>query len=133
MADYAQAADGRHKLNKQIGARCRQARVASGLTQEKLAERLDVSTQYISDMERGVVGLSLVTLTDLSEQLSVSTDYLLKETSDDDSNRIQVGARTLHLSDSEYELLEKIINTTLQAFRINEEMNSPPKQTAADP
>jgi transcriptional regulator with XRE-family HTH domain len=122
MADYAQAADGRHKLNKQIGARCKQARVASGLTQEKLAERLDVSPQYISDMERGVVGLSLVTLTDLSEQLSVSTDYLLKEeTPDESSNRIQVGARTLHLSDAEYELLEKIINATLQAFLLNEE------------
>jgi transcriptional regulator with XRE-family HTH domain len=131
MADYAQAADGRHKLNKQIGARCRQARVASGLTQEKLAERLDVSTQYISDMERGVVGLSLVTLTDLSEQLSVSTDYLLKETADEDNNRIQVGARTLHLSDPEYELLEKIINTTLQAFRINEENELTPKTNSS--
>jgi hypothetical protein len=71
-------------------------------------------------MERGVVGMSLLTLTDLSDQLSVTTDFLLKESSVDGPNRVQVGARTLILNDREYELLESIINTTMQAFHIND-------------
>jgi transcriptional regulator with XRE-family HTH domain len=120
MAENARTTEERHRFNKQIGARCKQARVASGLTQEKLAERLNVSTQYLSDMERGVVGMSLLTLTDLSDQLSVTTDFLLKESSVDGPNRVQVGARTLILNDREYELLENIINTTMQAFHIND-------------
>jgi transcriptional regulator with XRE-family HTH domain len=122
MADTSRTADERHKLNRQIGARCKQARIASGLTQEKLAEKLNVSAQYLSDMERGVVGLSLLTLIDLSNQLSVSTDFLLKDEIPDGSPRqIQVGARTIHLSDHEYGILESIINCTLQAFHANDE------------
>jgi transcriptional regulator with XRE-family HTH domain len=128
MADNSRTAEERHKLNKQIGARCRQARVASGLTQEKLAEKLNVSTQYLSDMERGVVGLSLLTLTDLSNQLSVTTDFLLKNTSNRGSNQIQVGTRTILLSDKEYEILESIINSTLLAFHVNDESKNTTEQ-----
>jgi transcriptional regulator with XRE-family HTH domain len=129
MADNARTAEERHKFNKQIGARCKQARVASGLTQEKLAEKLNVSTQYLSDMERGVVGMSLLTLTDLSDLLSVTTDFLLKESSVEGPNRVQVGARTLILNDREYELLESIINTTMQAFHINDKDDNSSENT----
>jgi transcriptional regulator with XRE-family HTH domain len=118
MADTSRTADERHKLNRQIGARCKQARIA----QEKLAEKLNVSAQYLSDMERGVVGLSLLTLTDLSNQLSVTTDFLLKdETPGGSPRQIQVGARTIPLTDQEYEILEDIINSTIQAFHVNDE------------
>jgi transcriptional regulator with XRE-family HTH domain len=120
MADNARNVEERHKFNKQIGARCKQARIASGLTQEKLAERLNVSTQYLSDMERGVVGLSLLTLTELSNLLSVTTDFLLKNTPNENTNQIQIGERTVLLSDKEYDILEKMINTTIQAFHVNE-------------
>jgi transcriptional regulator with XRE-family HTH domain len=118
MAD-ARTPEDRHKLNKEIGARCKQARIASGLTQEKLAEKLNVSTQYLSDMERGVVGLSLLTLIELSNLLSVTTDYLLKGCIVDFSNQLQLGTRTIPLSDKEFELVEKIVNTTIQAFHVN--------------
>lgn len=119
MAD-ARTPEDRHKLNKEIGARCKQARIVSGLTQEKLAEKLNVSTQYLSDMERGVVGLSLLTLIDLSNLLSVTTDYLLKDRPTDCSKQVQVGTRTIPLSDKEFELVEKMINTTIQAFHLSE-------------
>jgi DNA-binding XRE family transcriptional regulator len=41
------------ELNIQIGERCRQVRDASGYTQEQLVEKIDVSTQFLSDAERG--------------------------------------------------------------------------------
>jgi len=63
--------------NIQAGLRIKQAREAAGFTQERLAEIIDVSAQYISGVERGVVGLSVPILTRLSETLLVSCDYIL--------------------------------------------------------
>ena len=62
--------------NKEIGLRIKQAREAAG-TQERLAEMIDVSPQYISGVERGVVGLSVPILTHLSRILLISCDYIL--------------------------------------------------------
>ena len=67
----------RKELNICIGERVRQARNAAGYTQEKLAEKLDVTIQYVSDLERGVVGTSIPTLVRICESLSVSSDFLL--------------------------------------------------------
>ena len=42
-----------------IGSRIKEARKACGLTQEKLAEKLDVSIGYVSQVERGTTKISL--------------------------------------------------------------------------
>lgn len=47
------------------------------MTQECLAERIEVSPQYVSDLERGVVGVSLTTLKKICLVLNVSSDQLL--------------------------------------------------------
>lgn len=65
------------KQNREIGLRIKQAREAAGFTQERLAELIDVSPQYISGVERGVVGLSVPILTHLSRILLISCDYIL--------------------------------------------------------
>lgn len=63
--------------NIQIGMRIKQVREAAGLTQERLAELLDVTAQYISGVERGAVGLSVPILTNLCSVLLVSSDFIL--------------------------------------------------------
>lgn len=65
------------EINIQIGERVKSAREHALLTQEQLAECIDVSPQYISDMERGVVGVSIPTLKKLCITLNVSSDRLL--------------------------------------------------------
>ena len=55
------------ELNIQIGSRVKTARETMRYTQENLAERIDVSVQYISDLERGVVGASLPTIIKLCQ------------------------------------------------------------------
>lgn len=62
---------------EQIGLRIKNCRKQKHLTQEKLAECLDVSPHYIYELERGVKTMSLYTLNDLSQCLEVSSDYLL--------------------------------------------------------
>lgn len=63
--------------NIQMGERIRAVREGAKLTQEQLAERIEVSPQYISDLERGVVGISLPTLKRLCVELGVSSDRIL--------------------------------------------------------
>lgn len=60
-----------------LGERIRNARKQKHLTQEKLAEKCDLSTAYIGHIERGTRSLSIETLIKLSSVLNVSTDYLL--------------------------------------------------------
>ena len=62
---------------EQIGMRIKICRKRKHLTQEKLAELLDVSPHYVYELERGVKTMSLYTLNSLSNCLEVSSDYLL--------------------------------------------------------
>lgn len=63
--------------NVQIGERVKLAREQAKLTQERLAEDIEVSPQYISDLERGVVGISIPTLKRLCVTLGISSDQIL--------------------------------------------------------
>ena len=62
---------------KRLGHRIRQARVDRGLTQAELAELADVSTPYVSHVERGAKTISLNTLTRVAESLGTTLDSLL--------------------------------------------------------
>ena len=65
------------QINIEIGEQIKAAREQAGLTQEQLAERIDVSVQFVSDLERGVVGISLTTLKKLCMTLGISSDQIL--------------------------------------------------------
>ena len=63
---------------KLLGKNVKYFRYKNNLTQEKLAERCDLSPRYISDIENGNGNISIDTLTKLSEILNVKTYDLLK-------------------------------------------------------
>lgn len=62
---------------KLMGERIRRQRELLGYTREQLAEKLDVSTKFCSDIELGVKGISIQTLAKLTDLLNISTDYIL--------------------------------------------------------
>ncbi len=64
---------------KVIGARVKNARLLRGLTQEQLAEKLDVSVSCISRFETGSSIPSVKGILGLSEALGVGVDYLLHD------------------------------------------------------
>ncbi len=68
MSDYKKA----------MGERLRIRRKQQHLTQEQLAECLNISIKHYSEAERGLVGLSVENLIKVSEILGISLDYLLK-------------------------------------------------------
>lgn len=60
-----------------LGKQIREFRRKRGITQEKLAELADLSTPYISHLERGTKRPSLAVLTRLAECLGVTVDQIL--------------------------------------------------------
>ena len=54
----------------------RVARIKKDLSQKKLAEKLGVTSQAISDMERGVYNPSYDTMMKISKELETSVDEL---------------------------------------------------------
>lgn len=69
----------------EIGKRIQARRKQQGLTQEQLADRMNVSIQMVSNLERGNKAIKIDNLVNLSRILDVSTDYILtgKETQGD--------------------------------------------------
>ena len=63
-----------------MGDRLKDARKRLNMTQENLAEKVDVTTFYIGEIERGVKTPSLDLFIKVIEVLDVSADYLLRDT-----------------------------------------------------
>ena len=63
----------------QIGNKINQLRKLSGMTQEQLAEKLNVSRQTISKWESGSSSPDIESVVKVSEIFQVSLDDLLKE------------------------------------------------------
>lgn len=60
-----------------IGRRIKNARIERNITQEELADRIDVSVAFMSRVERGTSQINLKRLTQIAEILNVSPGYLL--------------------------------------------------------
>ena len=98
---------------QEIGERISKRRKLMGLTQEQLAEQMDVSIQMISNLERGVKAIRIDNLVKLSRILGVTTDYILtgqQSSGDIDMMSKQIG----QLSAEHRELIELIISHYLQ-------------------
>lgn len=65
-------------LNVEIGARIREARESARMTREGFAEKVDISTQFLTDIERGRMGASLETIIKICDTLGVTTDSILR-------------------------------------------------------
>ena len=62
---------------REMGRRIKNRRETVKMSREKLAEHLDVSPQFIADIEYGNKGVSIKSLYLLSQALGVTTDYIL--------------------------------------------------------
>ena len=103
------------EINIQIGEQIRLARVRAKMTQEQFAERIDVSPQYVSDLERGVVGISIPTLKRACVVLGATSDQLLFG---EISNKRTIALETIctNLSDDELAILLDMVNGFVAAL-----------------
>ncbi len=77
---------------KNIGERVRALRVRRGLTQVNLAKQLGATQSNVSELERGIRGLTVQQLVKLSKILTASTDEILfgGATSQDDRPKLSL-------------------------------------------
>lgn len=75
-----------HKRHKQIatalGASIAKMRLSRGLTQEQVAERLDIGSESISRIERGAVMPPIIRIYQMAEVFDCRVDELFREGSD---------------------------------------------------
>jgi len=71
-----------------LGVKIRQERNRLSMTQSELSEKCNVTPSFIGLIERGERKLSLETLVSISNALSVSVDYLLRDSLDVNTDAI---------------------------------------------
>ena len=83
-----------------LGNRIRKTRMNCGITQEKLAEMVDISTNFMSLIENGR-NMSVETLVKIADALGVTVDYLLSDTMEVQGDKImnQIAQNLSTLSD----------------------------------
>jgi len=69
-----------------VGQKIKCLRGNAGLTQEKMAEKCDISTSYLGHIERGSRKLSLETAIKIADCLRVSIDALVVDGKKPDAN-----------------------------------------------
>ena len=108
------------ELNVQMGEQIKRARENSGLTQEQFAELIDKTPQFISDLERGVSGISLETLKVICEKLCITSDSILFP--DRIGNDVEKLSEKLRLmTPTQFRGMEQITNAFLNAINAREQ------------
>lgn len=94
---------------QEMGQRIMQRRKALGWTQETLAEKADVTTQFVSYAEAGKRAMRPENLRKMAAALDVSTDYLL--TGDIvDKDLLLLSDKLEKLTSSQLRIVENVID-----------------------
>ncbi len=103
------------EINIQIGNAVRMARERAGLTQEQFGELVSLGTKNVSDIERGVAGITVSTLKRICEKLSISSDSILF--ADSEKNNVQMLTERLErLTPGQYAAVETFMNQVFELF-----------------
>ena len=104
-------------INETLGARIKTCRKSINMTREQLAEKIDVSTRFLADVESGKTGVSLITLKKICFVLSVTSDYLLgnSDFSDEKQQYINIDNKIRQIDKKYLFYLNKIIDTFCSA------------------
>ena len=97
-----------------IGQRIRKIRKAHGLSQEELAEKVNISTTHMSHIETGNTKLSLPVLVDIATALEVRTDDLLNDSSAGSTSTAldEIAAVLEHCTAKESKVIVDVVRAT---------------------
>ena len=114
----------RHDRNREIGKRVRKVREYQKLSRERLAEKADISTQFLSDIELGRKSMTTTTLCSISTALMVSADYLLFGTEAEGKNT-PLAEMLRSLSKEERRIAEDMLSLLIQGFSLKRNDTDP--------
>ena len=107
---------------KALGKRIKLARIGMELTQERLAEMVDLSPTHMSNIESGTAKVSLPSLVNIANALSLGMDDLLSDSVVHARASIEREFQRMLESCDEYEL--RIVRDTMQALTASFHVNS---------
>lgn len=76
--------------NEEIGKKIRTFRLHAGLTQEKLAEKLEITFQQVQKYERGVTKVNLIKLQEIADILNVPVSAFFEDSTSPTSQRTEL-------------------------------------------
>lgn len=103
----------------EVGNRIREERIRLGLTQEELAEKLEVTVEHVRNVEKGRRGVSVKSLKRLNELSGLSIDYFL-------TGKVEgEGSQRLHaiisgMDPSLYPYAEQLLTTLIEVSKKKE-------------
>lgn len=97
------------EINIQIGAAIKAARERTGLTQEQFGELVSLGTKNVSDIERGISGITIATLKRICEKLSISSDMILFGMQDKNDSEF-LAERLSRLTPEQFNAVETFLN-----------------------
>lgn len=110
---------------KALGKRIKLARIEKELTQERLAEMVDLSPTHMSNIESGTANVSLPSLVNIANALSLSLDDLLSDSVIHARASLEREFQRMLDSCTEYEM--RIVRDAAQAIitslHVNEHLN----------
>lgn len=100
--------------SENIGKRIRRCRRECGLTQEELAEKIDIAPNYLGQIENGRRGVNITNLIKIANTLDITFDYLMSDVNsaaieEADNTKKQWLALLNNRSPHEQQLLIKIV------------------------
>ena len=103
----------------ELGRKIRKYRQLANLTQEQLAERIDMATSNISHIERATTQVSLPSLVKIANVLNVSLDQLVCDSLPVASAYLEqeIGMLLKDCTAREKKIIRSIIEVTIQSLR----------------
>ena len=100
----------------EVGLRIIERRKRLGLTQEALAEKADVTTQFVSYAESGKRAMRPENLLKMANALGVSTDYLLTGQIID-RDMLLLSDKMRELTPTQFRIIERVIDDCIDLVR----------------
>lgn len=101
---------------KLIGSRIKSTRKKAGKTQEWLAEQIDVSVGYISQLERGITKINLETLGEICTVLNGDITYIVSGTAKMQSGYLndEISEKFALLSEHDKKIIINLIESMIE-------------------
>lgn len=102
-----------------LGLLIKRLRYQNHLTQAELAEKADLSVNYIGDIENGRKSVSLSIFSQVSEALQIRADRLLKLYFEESEETMTVELNTIKKAYQNWKSLNEIISNEMDSRKVN--------------
>ena len=104
-----------------IGKRIRRQREIMSLTRDQFAERIEISPQFLAEIENGKKGMSAETLYKICDFANTSADYILLGRTSHNNLKTPTSKALENIPAKYTEVLEDVLNALVKTIKINED------------